>query len=196
MPGMAILHGYQPPVKPDKIVHTTLTLEFCLETMAQIIRPSWDEWDYGGDINVLRDECYPLMREMALFYAAYAKKGDDGYYHIIPSMEPEKWGWYGGLARNKDVISSLCMFRWALNRAGGGGGDPRRGLRTCAASGGKSPATSRPTRPGTRPRARCSAPSKASNRSTWTPITSAKRRNTRPFSRTKSTSILRKNRRR
>jgi hypothetical protein len=117
MPGMAILHGYQPPVKPDQIVHTTLTLEFCLETMAQIIRPVWDEWDYGGDINVLRDECYPLMREMALFYEAYAKKGDDGYYHIIPSMEPEKWGWYGGLARNRDVISSLCMFRWALNRA-------------------------------------------------------------------------------
>lgn len=117
MPGMAILHGYQPPVKPDKIVHTTLTLEFCLETMAQIIRPSWDEWDYGGDIKVLRDECYPLMREMAIFYAAYAKKGDDGHYHVIPSMEPEKWGWYGGLARNKDVISSLCMFRWALNRA-------------------------------------------------------------------------------
>ena len=117
MPGMAILHGYQPPVKPDKIVHTTLTLEFCLETMAQIIKPIWDEWDYGGDIEFLRKECYPLMREMAFFYAAYAKKGDDGYYHIIPSMDPEKWGWYAELARNKDVISSLCMFRWALNRA-------------------------------------------------------------------------------
>jgi hypothetical protein len=117
MPGMAIFHGYQPPVKPDKIVHTTLTLEFCLETMAQIIRPSWDEWDYGGDLKVLREECYPLMREMALFYAAYAKKGDDGHYHVIPSMEPEKWGWHGGLTRNKDVISSLCLFRWALTRA-------------------------------------------------------------------------------
>ncbi len=116
MPGMAILHGYQPPVKPDKIVHTTITLELCLETMAQIIKPAWDEWDYGGDIQILREECYPLMREMALFYAAYAKKGDDGYYHIIPSMEPERWGFYAEFARNKDVISSLCMFRWALNR--------------------------------------------------------------------------------
>jgi hypothetical protein len=85
MPGIAIFHGYQPPVKPDKIVHTTLTLEFCLETMAQIIRPSWDEWDYGGDLKVLHEECYPLMREMALFYAAYAKKSDDGLYHVSPS---------------------------------------------------------------------------------------------------------------
>jgi hypothetical protein len=54
---------------------------------------------------------------MAIFYAAYAKKGSDGYYHVIPSMDPEKWGWYAGLTMNKDVISSLCMFKWALNRA-------------------------------------------------------------------------------
>ncbi|HWY29894.1 MAG TPA: hypothetical protein VNX46_04020 [Candidatus Acidoferrum sp.] len=117
MPGMFITHGYLPPVKPDKYVHTTITLEFCLGTMAQIIKPVWDEWDYGGDISVLGNECYPLMREMAMFYAAYAQKGDDGFYHIIPSMEEERWGFYAKFARNKDVTSSLCMFRWGLTRA-------------------------------------------------------------------------------
>jgi hypothetical protein len=117
LPGMLISHGYLPPVKPDKYVHTTITLELCLGTMAQIVRPTWDEWDYGGDMEFLRHECYPLMREMALFYTAYAKKGDDGYYHVIPSMEEERWGIYPAFARNKDVISSLCMFRWALTRA-------------------------------------------------------------------------------
>jgi hypothetical protein len=117
MPGMCIVHGYLPPIKPDIYVHTTITLEFCLGTMAEIIKPVWDEWDYGGDIKVLREECYPLMREMALFYAAYAKKEEDGYYHVIPSMEEERWGWYPKFGRNKDVTSSLCMFRWALNKA-------------------------------------------------------------------------------
>jgi len=117
MPGMFITHGYLPPVKPDKYVHTTITLELCLGTMAQIVRPVWDEWDYGGDVDFLRRECYPLMREMALFYAAYAKKGDDGYYHVIPSMEEERWGIYPAFSRNKDVNSSLCMFRWGLSRA-------------------------------------------------------------------------------
>src|ERR1017187_10304418 len=68
-------------------------------------------------MKVLREECYPLMKEMALFYAAYARKGDDGYYHVIPSMQEENWGIYPKFARNKDVISSLCMFRWALTRA-------------------------------------------------------------------------------
>jgi len=117
MPGMFVTHGYLPPVKADIYVHTTMTLEFCLGTMAEIIKPVWDEWDYGGDISVLRKECYPLMREMALFYAAYVTKGEDGYYHAIPSMEEERWGWYPNLARNKDVTSSLCMIRWALTKA-------------------------------------------------------------------------------
>ncbi len=117
MPGMFISHGYLPPVKPDKYVHTTITLELCLGTMAQLVRPVWDEWDYGGDVRFLRDECYPLLREMALFYAAYAEKGSDGYYHVIPSMEVERWGIYPEFSRNKDVISSLCMFRWGLTRA-------------------------------------------------------------------------------
>ena len=117
MPGMLVTHGYLPPVKPDQYVHTTITLELCLETMAQIVRPSWDEWDYGGDIKVLRDEAYPLLKQMALFYAAYMKKESDGYYHIVPCMQPETWGIYPKFARNKDVISALCMFRWGLTRA-------------------------------------------------------------------------------
>jgi hypothetical protein len=117
MPGMLLTHGYLPPVKPDKYVHTTPTLELCLGTMAEMLRPAWDEWDYGGDLNYLRQECYPLLREMALFYAAYAKKGGDGYYHIMPCMEEERWGIYPRFARNKDVVSSLCLFRWGLTKA-------------------------------------------------------------------------------
>ena len=117
MPGMFITHGYLPPVKPDKYVHTTITLELCLGTMAQIVRPSWDEFDYTGDIGFLRQKAYPFLKEMALFYAAYVEKGNDGYYHIIPSMEEERWGIYPEFSRNKDIISSLCMFRWGLNKA-------------------------------------------------------------------------------
>jgi hypothetical protein len=118
MPGMLITHGYLPPIKPDKYVHTAITLELCLGTMAEIIRPAWDEWDYGGgDTTFLRQECYPMLKQMALFYAAYVKKGSDGYYHIIPSMEEERWGIYPQFSHNKDVISSLCMFRWGLTHA-------------------------------------------------------------------------------
>jgi len=117
MPGMLITHGYLPPITPEKYVHTCISLELCLGTMAEIIRPAWDEWDYSGDTTFLRRECYPMLKEMALFYAAYAKKDADGYYHVIPSMEEERWGIYPEFSHNKDVISSLCMFRWGLSRA-------------------------------------------------------------------------------
>src|SRR5208283_6087463 len=117
MPGMLITHGYLPPITPEKYVHTCISLELCLGTMAEIIRPAWDEWDYGGDTTFLRQECYPMLKEMALFYAAYARKDADGYYHVIPSMEEERWGIYPEFSHNKDVISSLCMFRWGLTRA-------------------------------------------------------------------------------
>lgn len=117
MPGMYLTHGYLHPIKPDKYIHTSIGLELCLGTMAQIVRPVWDEWDYGGDVNFLKNECYPIMKEMALFYAAYAQKGKDGYYHVTPSMEEERWGIYPEFSRNKDVISSLCLFRWALVHA-------------------------------------------------------------------------------
>ena len=54
------------------------------------------------------------------FYAGYAKKGDDGFYHVIPCVEPERWGITYQFQRNKDITASLCMFRWALNRAADG----------------------------------------------------------------------------
>lgn len=117
LPGICLTHGYQPPTKPDRYVHSAIALELCLGTMAQLVRPIWDEWDYQGDREFLRSECYPVMREVARFYAAYAQKGDDGRYHITPCMLEECWGIYPEFKRNQDAISSLCMFRWALLHA-------------------------------------------------------------------------------
>ncbi|MBC7785633.1 MAG: hypothetical protein H7144_17515 [Burkholderiales bacterium] len=116
MPGMYITHGFLPPVKPDIYVHTNFALEFAVDTMAQILKAVWDEWDYTGDERFLRETCYPMMREMALFYAAYVTKEADGKYHIVPCMQEESWGFYAGLSRNRDCIAALCLFRWALLR--------------------------------------------------------------------------------
>jgi hypothetical protein len=116
LPGMYITHGFLPPVKPDVYVHSNFALEFAVDTMAQMLKPVWDEWDYGGDETFLRDTCYPLMREMCLFYAGYVKKEADGKYHIVPCMQEESWGFYPGLSHNRDCIAALCMFKWALLR--------------------------------------------------------------------------------
>jgi hypothetical protein len=116
MPGGCLLHGYLPPIKPDRYVHTNSQLELCLDTGAQILKHLWDEWDYGGDERFLREKVYPAMRDLATFYAAYVQKGADGRYHIIPSVEAESWGVYPEYSRTKDVTSAITTFRWTFQR--------------------------------------------------------------------------------
>jgi hypothetical protein len=113
MPGMALLHGFIPPIKADKYVHNIVTLELCVDTLGQIMRSVWDEWDYGGSRDYLAS-VYPMLRDMALFYAAYAKKGGDGDYHLIPSMAAECYGIYPEFSQSIDSAGALCMSRWAL----------------------------------------------------------------------------------
>jgi hypothetical protein len=113
MPGMALVHGFIPPIKADKYVHNEVMLELSIETMGQIMRSVWDEWDYGGSRDFLAS-FYPILRDMALFYAAYAKKAADGHYHLIPSVAAECYGIYPEFSQSIDSTGALCMSRWAL----------------------------------------------------------------------------------
>jgi hypothetical protein len=117
LPGGAIFHGYLPPIKADEYAHTTSIWEFCMEIPAQVLRVLWDRYDYGADEEFLAETLYPALRETAIFYSHYAKIGDDGRYHIIPTVSAEHWGWTPKLERNQDTTSALCMFRWLLDRA-------------------------------------------------------------------------------
>jgi hypothetical protein len=115
LPGMYLPHGYQPPTKADRYFHTSAALELCLGSAAQLLHPLWDEWDYGGDLKVLQ-KAYAPMRETALFYDAYLKKGGDGLFHAIPSMPEANYGIWPGFVRNRDVTSAVTMMRWELER--------------------------------------------------------------------------------
>lgn len=115
LPGMAMIHGYLAPIKADKYLHTNEAMELCLDTLGQVLKSLWDEWDYGGDREFLQS-AYARLRDMAIFYAAYAKKNQDGFYHLNPAMQAECWGIYPGFSHSIDAIGSLAMFRWALLR--------------------------------------------------------------------------------
>ena len=117
LPGAALLHGYLPPIKADEYAHCIATWEFCMEIPAQVLKVLWDCYDYGGDEQFLAENVYPALRETAIFYAHYASLGEDGYYHVIPTVSAEHWGWTPHFARNRDSASALCMFRWLLNTA-------------------------------------------------------------------------------
>lgn len=110
-------HGYLPPIKADEYAHCSSIWEFCMESPAQVLRVAWDTWDYGGDERYLAEQVYPALRELAIFYAAYVSLGEDGRYHVIPTVSAEHWGWTYRFARNRDSTSALSLFRWALQAA-------------------------------------------------------------------------------
>jgi hypothetical protein len=45
----------------------------------------WDYYTHTGDINFLRDRCWPLLKDCALFFIDFMKKEADGKYHLYPS---------------------------------------------------------------------------------------------------------------
>ena len=55
------------------------------------------------------------MRELAIFYSQYATLGEDGFYHVIPTVSAEHWAWTKNFERNRDTTSALCLFKWLLN---------------------------------------------------------------------------------
>ena len=110
-------HGFQPPTKLEEFYRSNFQLHFCTEVPGQVLKCAWDAWDYGGNEEVLTEFVYPPLREQAIFVSDYLTKGDDGYYHVIPSMGGEHWGWTYQYKYNKDNTAGVAMFKWALLRA-------------------------------------------------------------------------------
>lgn len=55
------------------------------------IRPFYDYALLTGDQDFMKQRVLPLYMEMADFYEDYLQKGEDGFYHIVPSISPENW---------------------------------------------------------------------------------------------------------
>lgn len=65
-------------------------------------------WEYArcaNDDAMLRDRVFPLLKLAINHYLAYLKKGDDGHYHLIPTLSPE-------LAVVPDCNYDLALLRW------------------------------------------------------------------------------------
>jgi hypothetical protein len=74
MPGMMLLHGYLPPVKPGRYAHTSIALEYTLDTAAQVLKVLWDQWDYGGDGNFLKNRVYPRLATNRVSLSSKSKR--------------------------------------------------------------------------------------------------------------------------
>ncbi|MDR3167874.1 MAG: hypothetical protein LBT93_08015 [Treponema sp.] len=118
LPGLIMGHGYLPPVTPDPRYIENQSLDFCMEVPGQVFKVIWNLWDYTGDEQYLRETAYPLLRELAIFYEAFARRGWDGrYYHLEPTVETESYGISYHNEFAKDTTGAIAIFRYILRTA-------------------------------------------------------------------------------
>ncbi|MBZ5561883.1 MAG: hypothetical protein LAP13_05625 [Acidobacteriia bacterium] len=79
-----------------------------------VVQSLWWHYLYTRDETVLK-RVYPLLRAAARFLAAYLKKGEDGKYHVIPTVSPENWGFTVDYRLNKDCIMDLALTAFVLD---------------------------------------------------------------------------------
>ena len=96
------------PVTPIPVVRGHVKWEQSMHQSAQIVKLLWLRYEYTGDEMWLRDHAYPIMRELAIFYAAYVTKENDGYYHLDPTVAAENKG------PEKDTADGVTMVRYHL----------------------------------------------------------------------------------
>ncbi|MCL5996900.1 MAG: glycoside hydrolase family 95 protein [Chloroflexi bacterium] len=71
---------------------------------AWLAQHMWWHYEYGQDIDFLRQRAYPFFKEVAAFYESYLVEDDNGYLQIVPSQSPENRFVGGG-----DLPVTLCV---------------------------------------------------------------------------------------
>jgi len=101
------------PIRSDRVVYSNFTWELGLENTALMLQPFWQVYQYTQDLDFLR-RAYPMMVEGARFYADYVTQGDDGFYHIVPTVSQEHWGLTPEYRLNRDSVGALSFVRYHL----------------------------------------------------------------------------------
>ena len=121
LPGMCIAHGYLPALPPAAQSPWYVengVLDFCMEVPGQVMKVLWNFWDYGADEAMLKNTIYPLLKDLAIFYEAFARRGWDGkVFNLEPTVETESYGISYQMKYTRNNTGALTMFRWTLNTA-------------------------------------------------------------------------------
>jgi hypothetical protein len=81
---------------------------------AMILKSFWLYYKFTGDADFLANRSYPILREGARFYADYVTLGDDGFYHILPTVCQENWGLTKNYEMNVDSTGALSQVKYHL----------------------------------------------------------------------------------
>jgi len=102
------------PVPSQSIFVPYLPWLYLISNTPWTVQSLWWQYLYTQDVDYLRN-VYPILRSAAQFVAAYFKKGDDGKYHVIPTVSPENWGCTVDFRLNKDCIIDLALTQFLLD---------------------------------------------------------------------------------
>jgi hypothetical protein len=102
------------PLRCHGIAHTNLTWEQDMGLNGLVSKPLWLYYRYTGDKAFLGEVAYPVLRECALFNAAYLSEEKDGRLHLVPTVSPEHWGLTARFERNRDATSALALTKYLL----------------------------------------------------------------------------------
>ena len=78
------------------------------------VQSLWWQYKYTLDEPYLK-RVYPMLRAAAEFVAAFVQKGDDGKYHVVPTVSPENWGATVDYRLNRDCIIDLALTAFLLD---------------------------------------------------------------------------------
>ena len=84
----------------------------------------WWHWEYGQDVEFLRERAYPYFREVAAFYEDYLVEDEAGVLQAIPSQSPENRIVGGGdfpvtltVSATMDVLLAESALQYAAQAA-------------------------------------------------------------------------------
>jgi hypothetical protein len=76
----------------------------------------WWHYLYTQDTKYLRERAYPFIRDCALFYTDFLRRGDDGLYHAFPSCWGEE-GYDGNPETSTDAQQTIEYAAFCLRMA-------------------------------------------------------------------------------
>ncbi len=113
LPGAYFPHSAY-PVPSQMVPYPVPPWGYQISETPWTVQSLWWQYLYTQDIDYLR-HVYPILRAAAEFMTAYVQKGEDGKYHVTPTVSSENWGFTVGYRLNKDCILDLSLTAFLLD---------------------------------------------------------------------------------
>lgn len=90
-----------------------------LGVTAFTIQNLWWHYLYTMDEEFLRETCYPVLLEVADFYANFMHKTfeEEGTWDLCPTVSPEHWGITRNFERNRNCTFDIALVKFILRAA-------------------------------------------------------------------------------